>query len=165
MNTRLQVEHPVTEMVTGVDLVREQIRIARGEPLEYSQADIRVLGHAIELRINAENPDLNFMPNPGVLGEVRWPGGPGVRVDSAVSSGSVVPPYYDSLIAKLVVWNRDRDGAIARAMRALSEVKIEGVATTTRYLEAVLAHPAFQKVEHHTTFLESSAEEFLGSTQ
>lgn len=161
MNTRLQVEHPVTEMVTGIDLVREQLRIARGEPIGYRQSDVQISGHAIEMRINAENPELGFMPHPGTLSEVCWPGGPGVRIDSAVVSGSVVPPYYDSLIAKLVVWHSDRDLAIARAIRALHEVRIAGVSTTTNYLEAVLAHPTFQKAEHHTVFLETSASEFV----
>lgn len=148
-------------MVTGIDLVREQLRIARGEPIGYRQSDVQISGHAIEMRINAENPELGFMPHPGTLSEVCWPGGPGVRIDSAVVSGSVVPPYYDSLIAKLVVWHSDRDLAIARAIRALHEVRIAGVSTTTNYLEAVLAHPTFQKAEHHTVFLETSASEFV----
>ncbi|MAS07742.1 MAG: acetyl-CoA carboxylase biotin carboxylase subunit [Ahrensia sp.] len=164
MNTRLQVEHPVTEMITGIDLVREQLRIAQGEPLAYRQSDVSVRGHAIEMRINAENPELGFMPHPGALSEVRWPGGPGVRVDSAVVTGSRIPPYYDSLIAKLVVWHSTRDLAIDRAVRALREVQIDGVATTTRYLQAVLAHPVFREAAHHTKFLETAADEFVQVT-
>lgn len=164
MNTRLQVEHPVTEMITGIDLVREQLRIAQGEPLGYQQSDITVSGHAIEMRINAENPELGFMPHPGALSEVRWPGGPGVRVDSAVVSGSRIPPYYDSLIAKLVVWHSSRDQAIDRAIRALREVQIDGVATTTKYLQGVLAHPVFRNVDHHTKFLETATAELVQVT-
>ncbi|MET0450270.1 MAG: acetyl-CoA carboxylase biotin carboxylase subunit [Mycobacterium sp.] len=161
MNTRLQVEHPVTEMITGIDLVREQLRIADGERIGYQQSDITASGHAIEMRINAENPALGFMPSPGTLAEVRWPGGPGVRIDSGVVTGSSIAPYYDSLIAKVVVWHSDRGQAIDRAVRALSELRIDGVQTTTRYLEAVLQHPAFRSVEHHTKFLETSAAELL----
>jgi acetyl-CoA carboxylase biotin carboxylase subunit len=159
MNTRLQVEHPVTEMVTGIDLVREQLRIATGEKLGHRQSDITTTGHAIEMRINAENPELAFLPSPGTLTDVQWPGGPGVRVDAGVVAGSAVSPYYDSLIAKIVVWHTDRGNALDRAVRALSEVRVEGIQTTARYLGSVLQHPAVRNVEHHTKFLESSAKE------
>ena len=161
MNTRLQVEHPVTEMITGIDLVREQLRIASGERLGYQQSDITRNGHAIEIRINAENPSQGFMPSPGNITDIRWPGGPGVRIDSGVVSGSTVSPYYDSLVAKVVVWHSDRNSALARARRALSELRLEGVETTTAYLETVLAHPAVREATHHTKFLESAADQLL----
>ncbi|MFE5790437.1 acetyl-CoA carboxylase biotin carboxylase subunit [Rhodococcus erythropolis] len=164
MNTRLQVEHPVTEMITGIDLVREQLRIAGGEKLGYDQSAITLNGHAIEMRINAENPALGFMPSPGIITEVRYPGGPGVRVDSGVVSGSAVSPYYDSLLAKVVVWHSDRPSALARGLRALSELRVDGVETTTTYLQAVLAHQAVTGVTHHTKFLEQSADQLLRGT-
>ncbi|MDF2825312.1 MAG: accC2, partial [Mycobacterium sp.] len=161
MNTRLQVEHPVTEMITGIDLVREQLRIAGGERLGYQQSDITRDGHAIEIRINAESPAQNFMPSPGTITDIRWPGGPGVRIDSGVVSGSTVSPYYDSLMAKVVVWHSDRTAAIARARRALSELRVEGVDTTTEYLESVLAHPSVREGTHYTKFLETAADQLL----
>jgi len=161
MNTRLQVEHPITEMVTGIDLVREQLLIAGGDKLRYRQADIITSGHAIEMRINAENPELEFMPSPGTLTHVQWPGGPGVRTDAGVVTGSAISPYYDSLIAKIIVWDSDRPHAISRAIRALSETHIEGVDTTTKYLQSVLHHPVVRAARHHTKFLESSAAELL----
>ncbi|OPX08670.1 acetyl/propionyl/methylcrotonyl-CoA carboxylase subunit alpha [Mycobacterium sp. AT1] len=164
MNTRLQVEHPVTEMITGIDLVREQLRIAGGERLGYDQSAITRNGHAIEMRINAENPAQGFMPSPGTITEIRYPGGPGVRVDSGVVGGSAVSPYYDSLVAKVIVWHSDRPSAIARARRALSELRIIGVDTTAVYLEAVLAHRAVADATHHTKFLEQSAEQLLQGT-
>ena len=139
MNTRIQVEHPVTEMTCGVDLVKEQLRIAAGEPLSVTQEEIQPRGWAIELRINAEDPDRAFMPSPGVVEAIELPGGPGVRVDTAVYPGYTVPPYYDSLIAKLIVWGRDRDEAIARARRALGELRLEGIATTVPFHLRLLA--------------------------
>ena len=126
MNTRIQVEHTVTEMVTGIDLVREQIRIAAGEPLRIAQEDVRFTGHAIECRINAEDASRGFLPTPGPIEEYREPAGPGVRVDSGVVAGSVVSDLYDPLIAKLVVWDRDRDSARLRMLRALDEFVIDG---------------------------------------
>jgi acetyl-CoA carboxylase biotin carboxylase subunit len=129
MNTRLQVEHPVTEMATGIDLVREQIRIAAGAPLELEQSDIHIAGHAIECRINAENPD-NFSPSPGRVTDYHVPGGLGVRVDSALYSGYVVPPYYDSLVAKLIVYGRTRNECLLRLKRALDEYVVGGIETT-----------------------------------
>jgi acetyl-CoA carboxylase biotin carboxylase subunit len=129
MNTRLQVEHPISEMVSGIDLVREQLRIAAGESLGYGQSDIRLRGHAIECRINAENPD-DFRPSPGRISEYHAPGGPGVRVDSALYQGYTVPPYYDSLIAKLIIYGGDREECLMRLRRALDEYAIGGIETT-----------------------------------
>ena len=129
MNTRLQVEHPVTEMVTGIDLVRTQIRVAQGEELGFAQEDVRQNGWSIEFRINAEDPAQNFMPAPGRISRYHEPGGPGVRVDSGVYAGYTIPPYYDSMIAKLVVWGADREEAVQRGRRALLEYAIGGVKT------------------------------------
>ncbi|MDP2710040.1 MAG: biotin carboxylase N-terminal domain-containing protein [Solirubrobacteraceae bacterium] len=153
MNTRIQVEHPVTEMVTGIDLVREQIRIASGEPLGYKQRAITVRGHAIECRINAEDPE-HFVPSPGTVTAWLPPGGYGVRVDSHMMPGAVVPPYYDSLIAKIIVHGHDRAEAIARMQRALSETVLEGVKTTIPYHQKLLADPAFLSGEHTLPRLE-----------
>lgn len=154
MNTRIQVEHPVTEWVTGVDLVREQIRAAAGEPLAYAQEDIQLRGHAIECRVNAEDTERNFMPSPGRIVEYLPPGGFGVRVDSAAYPGYVVPPYYDSMIAKLIVWAPNREEALARMTRALREFRIEGVKTTIPFHLQVLNHPKFQAGDVTTRFLE-----------
>ena len=153
MNTRIQVEHPVTEMVTGIDLVREQIRIASGEPLGYRQRAITLRGHAIECRINAEDPE-HFVPSPGTVTTWLPPGGYGVRVDSHLMPGAVVPPYYDSLIAKIIVHGRDRAEAIARMQRALAETHVEGVKTTIPYHQKLLADPAFLSGEHTLPRLE-----------
>lgn len=153
MNTRLQVEHTVTEMVTGVDLVAEQLAIAAGEPLSFESVDVR--GHAIELRINAEDPGKNFRPTPGTVTKYREPGGPGVRVDSWIVPGTSVSQYYDNLLAKLVVWGRNRPEAIARARRAVDEYRVAGVATTLPAHRAVLSHPTFEAGEAHTRFVET----------
>jgi len=153
MNTRIQVEHPVTEMVAGIDLVREQIRIASGEPLGYRQRAITLRGHAIECRINAEDPE-HFVPSPGTVTTWLPPGGYGVRVDSHLMPGAVVPPYYDSLIAKIIVHGRDRAEAIARMQRALAETHVEGVKTTIPYHQKLLADPAFLSGEHTLPRLE-----------
>jgi acetyl-CoA carboxylase biotin carboxylase subunit len=153
MNTRIQVEHPVTEMVTGIDLVREQIRIASGEALGYRQRAITVRGHAIECRINAEDPE-HFVPSPGTVTAWLPPGGYGVRVDSHLMPGAVVPPYYDSLIAKIIVHGRDRAEAIARMQRALAETHVEGVKTTIPYHQKLLADPAFLSGEYTLPRLE-----------
>ena len=142
MNTRIQVEHPVTEMVCGIDLVREQIRIAAGEPLGWRQSDVRFTGHAIECRITAEHPE-TFQPSPGRVTAFHAPGGPGVRVDSSLYSGSVVPPHYDSLVAKLIVHAPDRAGAIARMRRVLEECAILGIATTLPLHQQILDAPSF----------------------
>ncbi|MDR1616421.1 MAG: acetyl-CoA carboxylase biotin carboxylase subunit, partial [Syntrophomonadaceae bacterium] len=154
MNTRIQVEHPVTEMVTGVDIIKEQIKIAAGEPLSISQKDIQVQGWAIECRINAEDPQNNFAPSPGAVRVYQIPGGPGVRVDSAVYPGYTVPPYYDSMLAKLIVWGTDREEAIKRMKRALLEFKIEGVHTTIPFHLKVLDNAFFQRGEVYTNFIQ-----------
>jgi acetyl-CoA carboxylase biotin carboxylase subunit len=143
MNTRIQVEHPVTEEVTGIDLVKEQIRIAAGEPLGWEQEDIVIRGHAIETRINAEDPDANFRPMPGLIEYWYKPGGPGVRVDSHVYQGYRVPPYYDSLLAKLITRGRDREEARRRMAQALEEVIIEGVPTTVPFHQKAISDPRF----------------------
>ncbi len=152
MNTRLQVEHTVTEMVTGLDLVAEQLAIADGHPLSFDE--VPVVGHAIELRINAEDPANQFRPSPGTVTEYQEPGGPGVRVDSWITPGTTISQYYDNLLAKLVVWGRTRQAAIARAERALDEYRVAGVATTLPAHRAVLSHPLFVSGEAHTRFVE-----------
>ncbi len=144
MNTRLQVEHPVTEMITGVDIVREQLRIAAGEKLAYTQDDIRIQGHAIECRINAEDPK-KFMPSPGLITLWHAPGGPGVRIDSHVYSGYRVPPFYDSMIGKLITHGADRKAAIARMKNALTEIVIEGIKTNVPLHQEIFQHTAFQQ--------------------
>jgi acetyl-CoA carboxylase biotin carboxylase subunit len=154
MNTRVQVEHPVTEMVTGLDIVKWQIRIAQGEPLDLRQDDVRPQGHAIECRINAEDPDAGFAPCPGTLQQVHLPGGPGLRVDSHAYGGYRVPPFYDSLLAKVVAWGRDREEAISRMQRALAELQLQGVTTTAPFHQRLLAHPTFRRGEVHTRFVE-----------
>jgi pyruvate carboxylase subunit A len=153
MNTRLQVEHPITEMVTGIDLAKEQIRIAAGESLGYSQNDIQIRGWAIECRINAEDPLNDFAPSPGKLRRYRSPGGPGIRVDSGVYTGYVIPPYYDSLISKLVAQGRDRNEAIARMERALYEYIILGVNTNIVFHKAVLRNRRFRSGDINTNFI------------
>ncbi|MCL6600451.1 MAG: acetyl-CoA carboxylase biotin carboxylase subunit, partial [Alicyclobacillus macrosporangiidus] len=154
MNTRIQVEHPVTEWVTGIDLVREQILAAAGEPLSIRQEDVVLSGHAIECRINAEDPERNFMPSPGKIEAYLPPGGIGVRVDSAAYPGYVVPPTYDSMIAKLIVWAPTRDQAIDRMLRALGEFRIEGVRTTIPFHQRLLRHEKFRSGDVTTRFLE-----------
>lgn len=153
MNTRIQVEHPVTEMVTGLDLIREQIRIAAGEPLSVKQEDIHITGHAIECRINAENPKKNFMPCPGTIQELHFPGGNGVRVDSAVYTGYKIPPNYDSMIAKVIVHDVDRAHAIEKMRSALGEVVIEGVVTNIDFQYDILNHPVYKEGSINTHFI------------
>jgi len=154
MNTRIQVEHPVTEMVTGVDLIKEQIRVAAGERLRFSQEDISLRGHAIECRINAEDPE-SFMPSPGKITGFNLPGGLGVRVDTAAYSGYTVPPYYDSLIAKLIVWGEDRQEAISRLVRALDEFVVEGIKTTVPLYRRICRQVRFLRGDFTTRFLEN----------
>jgi acetyl-CoA carboxylase biotin carboxylase subunit len=154
MNTRIQVEHPVTEMVTGIDLIAEQLRIAGGEPISVLQEEIKIHGHAIECRINAEDPSHNFRPAPGRITGWLPPGGPGVRVDSHVYTGYEIPPFYDSLIGKLIVWGVDRDAALRRLRRALSECAITGIPTTIDFHLALLDRPEFQRGDIHTKFVE-----------
>ena len=154
MNTRIQVEHPVTEMVTGVDLVKEQLRIAAGERLSAATAEARLTGAAIEFRINAEDPENDFLPSPGEITALELPGGPGVRVDTAVFPGYRIPPFYDSLIAKLVVWGETRDEAIARGRRALESLRIEGVKTTIPLHLDLLEDEQFRAGDYDVEFLE-----------
>jgi len=153
MNTRLQVEHPVTEMLCGVDLVREQIRLASGQPLGYRQEDITFSGHAIECRINAEDPE-TFVPTPGQVTAFHAPGGLGVRVDSALYAGYKVPPYYDSLVAKLIVHAPTRPEAIARLRRSLAEFAVVGIKTTLPLHQRIVEHPDFQAGDYTIHWLE-----------
>ena len=154
MNTRIQVEHPVTEVVTGLDLIAEQIRVAQGEKLRYTQEDIKLKGHAIECRINAEDPDHNFRPQPGRISAYLPPGGPGVRMDSHVYTDYEIPPYYDSLIGKLIVWGENREVAIQRMKRALRECAITGIPTTIGFHQKILETPAFLEGEVYTNFIQ-----------
>lgn len=154
MNTRIQVEHPVTELITGIDLIKEQIRVAAGEPLRFTQEDVQLRGHAIECRINAEDPDKNFMPCPGSIDGYVTPGGPGVRVDSHAYPGYKIPPYYDSLVSKLIVWGVDREDAIARMRRALNEYAITGIKTTIPFHQKLMDNQAFKDgKEVYTDFI------------
>lgn len=155
MNTRIQVEHPVTEAVTGLDLVREQIKIASGLPLSFTQKDVKLAGHAIECRINAENPDKNFRPCPGTITNIHFPGGRGVRVDSAIYNQYAIPPYYDSMIAKVIVHDMDRETAIRKMRSALGELIIEGVETNLDFQYEILNHPEFEAGKADTSFIEN----------
>lgn len=159
MNTRIQVEHPITEVVTGVDLVKEQLKIASGRELCCTQEDIQVRGHAIECRINAENPLADFAPNPGKITGYRSPGGPGVRVDSGVYMNYTIPPYYDSMISKLIVWGMTRNEAITRMRRALSEYIVLGVETTIPFHKAMMLSPNFWEAKLHTHFVDEHKQE------
>ena len=155
MNTRIQVEHTITESITGIDLIKEQIRLAMGDELGYSQSDIQIQGHAIECRINAEDPANQFMPSPGLVTTYQPPGGIGIRVDGYIYTGYTVPPHYDSLVAKLIAMGRDREEAIARLKRALSEFKIEGIKTTIPLYEDILDDERFLGRAVFTNFLET----------
>jgi len=155
MNTRIQVEHPVTEAITGIDLVRESLRLADGEPLRYEQRDIVMRGAAIECRINAEDPERDFLPSPGRIDELVWPAGPGVRIDSMLYQGYTIPPFYDSLLAKLIVFDESRSAALARLDRALREMKIGGVKTTVPLHQAMLADADIRAGRYHTNYLET----------
>lgn len=154
MNTRIQVEHPVTEYITGIDIIKEQIKIAEGNDLMLRQEDIVFYGHAVECRINAENSDYGFTPCPGLLTEVHFPGGLGVRIDSHVFSGYVIPSYYDSLIAKLICWGRDREEALARMRRVLQELSLVGVKTTAPFLLQLINSDEFKRGDVDTSFVE-----------
>jgi acetyl-CoA carboxylase, biotin carboxylase subunit len=155
MNTRIQVEHPITELTCGIDLVAEQLRIAGGEPLRHAQGAIEPRGCAVELRLTAENPHNGFLPSPGTVTDITLPSGPWVRVDTWLRPGAEVPPFYDSLLGKVVVWGEDRERALARARRALRELRVEGVPTTAPMLEALLEAPWFKAAELHTGALEA----------
>jgi acetyl-CoA carboxylase biotin carboxylase subunit len=159
MNTRIQVEHPITEWVTGVDLVAEQLRIAGGSLLSVTQDDIACRGASIEFRVNAEDPDQDFLPSPGEVSSLELPGGPGVRVDTALMAGDVVPPFYDSLVAKLSVWAPTREQALARGRRALAEYRVEGLPTTIGLHRRLLDEPAVVDGTYDITTLET----WLGS--
>ena len=161
MNTRLQVEHPITEMVTGVDLVKAQLRVAMGEPLWFSQDDLKQVGHAIELRVYAEDPTRNWAPSPGPVPGYREPGGPWVRVDSAMYAGAEVPVHYDPMVAKLVVWGADRNDAIERSDRALREYRVRGIHTTIPFFRALLRDPDFRSGHYSTAFLDGDRMERL----
>ena len=161
MNTRIQVEHPVTEMVTGLDLIKEQIRVAAGEPLSVSQEDVVIKGHAIECRINAENPEKNFMPCPGRIADVHIPGGNGVRVDTHIYGDYKVPANYDSMLMKLIVYDKDRESAIAKMRSALGEVIIEGIETNVNFQYEILENEAFQEGDTDTGFIEKYFSEYV----
>lgn len=153
MNTRIQVEHPVSEMVTGIDLIKLQLEIAAGNPLPIAQDDITIRGHAIECRINAEDPAQAFAPKPGRIESFRAPGGFGVRLDTHIETGYVIPPFYDSMVGKLIVWGNDRDEAIARALRALDEMHVEGVTTTAGFQRDILDSATFRSGDFNTAFV------------
>ena len=165
MNTRIQVEHPVSELVTGIDLVKEQIRLAAGERLDVDQDDIQVQGHAIECRVNAEDSEKDFIPSPGKITKFIVPGGPGVRVDSHIYTGYTIPPYYDSMIAKVLPYGHDREEAIIRMQRALSEFIVEGVKTTIPFHRRILENPYFKKGEVYTNFIQKRIIEEPNSKQ
>ncbi len=156
MNTRIQVEHPVTEMITGIDLIAMQIRVARGEVLPMSQKDVTIRGWAMEARINAEDPTRDFAPAPGALGQVALPGGPFVRCDTHLYPGYTIPDCYDSMVAKLIVWAEDRPRALARLARSLTEIRIDGVPTTAPFHEALMRHPEFKEGHFTTRFIEEN---------
>lgn len=160
MNTRIQVEHPVTEFITGIDLVKEQIRIASGEKLKVQQEDVHIKGHAIECRINAENPRENFRPSPGKIEQLHLPGGFGVRIDSAIYDGYSIPPNYDSMIAKIIVCDENREQAIMKMKRALKECVVEGIDTNIDYQYALINHPLFQRGEINTGFIQYMGQEW-----
>jgi acetyl-CoA carboxylase biotin carboxylase subunit len=153
MNTRIQVEHPITEMITGVDLVKSQIKIASGQVLSYKQEDIKIQGHAIECRINAENPSKNFMPCPGEIKSLHIPGGYGVRIDSAAYQGYKIPPTYDSMIGKLIVHGKSREEAICKMRRALGEFIIEGIDTNIDFQFKIINNENFIKGNFDTSFI------------
>lgn len=162
MNTRIQVEHPITEMVTGVDLIKEQIQIASGKPLSLTQKQVKIKGHAIECRINAENPERDFRPSSGTINALYLPGGRGVRVDSALYEGYRVPPQYDSMLAKVIAYGETREEAIAVMKRALGEVSIEGIETNIYFEYQLLNHPDFVEGKFDTGFIETNLESILG---
>ena len=153
MNTRVQVEHPVTELVTGVDIVKEQLRIAAGEKLSVTQKDVKLDGHAIECRIVAEDPANNFAPSVGTIRHLVLPGGIGVRLDTHIYAGYEVPPYYDAMLAKLIVWAKNRTEAMSRMLRCLSEFEVEGIKTNIDYQTQIISNPHFRSGELSTSFI------------
>lgn len=154
MNTRIQVEHPITEMVTGIDLIKEQIKVASNLPLSFTQDDIKISGHALECRINAENPALNFKPSPGQVRTLNLPSGFGVRVDTSVYQGYTIPPFYDSMVGKLIVHGRDRQEAIAKMKRSLEELVVDGIDTNIDFQYSIMEHPKFIKNDYDTSFIQ-----------
>jgi len=154
MNTRIQVEHPITEMRTGIDIVKSQIRIAAGEELKIKQKDVKFEGHSIECRINAENPMKNFMPSPGTITDINLPGGNGVRIDTAIYNGYKIPPYYDSMIAKLIVHGSNRNEAISKMKRSLEELVIDGIETNRDFLYEIIKNINFIRGNFDTSFIE-----------
>jgi acetyl/propionyl-CoA carboxylase alpha subunit len=158
MNTRLQVEHPITELVTGVDIVAAQLAVAAGEPLGLTQDDVRFHGHAVECRVNAEDPGRGFLPSAGRLGRLDWPGGPGVRVDAGYEAGDEVPAFYDDLLGKVCTWGRQRPEALARMARALELTRVDGVASTVPALARIVADGVFAAAGHWTTWLEEEVD-------
>lgn len=165
MNTRIQVEHPVTEMITGVDLIAEMVRVAQGRPLPFKQADLKINGWAVETRINAEDPVAGFLPQPGLVRKLRFPMGPNVRVDSHLFAGYEIPSAYDSMVAKIITWGPDRASALSRMLRALSELQVDGVPTTARFHEALIRHPLFQKGDFSTAFIERQWSELMAGME
>lgn len=165
MNTRIQVEHPVTEWVTGIDLIKEQIRIASGKKLSYTQEDIQLTGHAIECRINAENPAKGFRPSPGTITDMYLPGGKGIRIDSAIYSGYSIPPYYDSMVAKLIVWAKNRREAVRKMQSALGEVIIEGIDTNVDYQYEILNRPDYLSGDIDIEFIAENEEALKAALQ
>ena len=153
MNTRVQVEHPVTEMVTGIDIIKEQIKIASGEPLSYKQKDITFTGHSLEVRINAEDPDKNFMPSPGTITDLHLPGGNGVRIDTAIYPGYAIPPTYDSMIAKIIVHGKDRNESIAKMKSSIAELVVDGIKTNTDFILKILEDEDFKNNNYDTSFI------------
>jgi pyruvate carboxylase subunit A len=158
MNTRIQVEHTVTETITGIDIVREQIRIAEGKPLSVAQDDIGMRGYALQFRINAEDPKNNFLPTFGRITRYYAPGGPGVRTDTAIYTGYTVPPYYDSLCLKLVVWALHWEEALDRGLRALDDMRLQGIKTTAPYYQEILKNPDFRSGRFDTSFVDEHPE-------
>ena len=153
MNTRVQVEHPVTEMVTGVDIIKEKIKIASGEVLSFKQKDIVFTGHSMEVRINAEDPDKNFMPCPGIIKDLHLPGGNGVRIDTAIYPGYKIPPTYDSMIAKIIVHGKDRNESIAKMRSCVAELVVDGIKTNTDFILKILADEDFKNNNYDTSFI------------
>ena len=154
MNTRVQVEHPITELVTGVDIVKEQIKIASGEKLELTQDEIKFTGHSMEARINAENPDKNFMPCAGTIKELHLPGGNGIRIDTAIYSGCKVPPNYDSMVAKIIVYSKNRKESIEKLKSAVAELVIEGIDTNVDFILKILENEDFKNNNYDTSFIQ-----------
>ena len=160
MNTRVQVEHPITEVVTGIDIIKEQIKIASGEKLEYTQNDIKITGHSMEVRINSENPKKNFMPCPGTITDLHLPGGNGIRIDTAIYCGYKIPPTYDSMIAKIIVHGKTRKESIAKMKSAIAELVIDGVETNTDFILKILEDEDFQNNNYDTSFITKKFEKF-----